>query len=221
MLDRYINDCDRLNLQSGSTNQLAKYLLTTILSPFERRRAGHLVKMTDSPRLHLGCGDTYLSGWINVDVARPGRRLDLRWDLRRGLSFPDGTADAIFSEYLFEHIDLRGSLALMTECQRVLRTGGVFRIAVPDLERYILAYVGQDSIIRDVRPDRPTDSCAINEVFYLHGHRTIYNWPLMKAMLESAGFGRVSKSSFGNSVLEPPPDGSNRCAESLYVEAIK
>lgn len=219
MFSAYVQKQYQQGTESRPARQLAKGWMTSALVPLERRKAREMVQDGVLVKLHLGCGDTYLKGWVNLDMARPGRKLDLRWDLRRGVPFPSGSLSAIFSEHLFEHLDLASSLDLMKECRRALRPGGIFRIGVPDLERYLRAYVGEDSIIEDVRPRRPTRAVALSEIFYFHEHRSMYDYETMAAMLREAGFAHVERSAFQQGVLEPSPDSESRRRETLYVEA--
>lgn len=200
--------------------QVAKGALTTARLPLERRRAATIAADGRALRLHLGCSDVYLEGWLNVDMADPRHRLDLSWDLRRGIPLPDGRADAIFAEHLFEHIGLDGGLSLMRECRRVLAPGGVVRITVPDLERYARSYLGDDPLLDDCRGGRPTRAMAFEEIFFHHGHRAMYDFETMALMLRSVGFEAVERSAFGESRLSPVPDGANRRPETLYVEAL-
>src|SRR5919199_5580782 len=113
---------------------------TAALVLIERYRGRRLVAQGRPVKLHLGCGGTYLHGWINIDTTLPrGRR-----DLRRSLPLPDGVVESIFTEHLLEHRDLRDGLRLLKECHRVLTAGGVLRIGVPDFERYVYAYTDAD-----------------------------------------------------------------------------
>jgi len=50
------------------------------------------------------------------------------------LDFEDCTFDLIVSEHFFEHLHLPDALALLRECQRILRPGGVIRTCVPDAD---------------------------------------------------------------------------------------
>jgi predicted SAM-dependent methyltransferase len=50
------------------------------------------------------------------------------------LNFADDSFDFIVSEHFFEHLHLPDALALMRECQRILRPGGVIRTSVPDAD---------------------------------------------------------------------------------------
>lgn len=218
-MDVYLQGIYKHATSDRRGREIAKSFFTSVLIPSEKRRAQCLARDAAPLKLHLGCGNTYLEGWCNVDLARPGRKLDLRWDLRRGLPFPDATVGAVFSEHLFEHIPLPGSLALLKECRRVMSSGGVIRIGVPDLERYILAYIGKDSIIDEVRPDRPSRAIALNEIFYFHRHRTMYDYETLALLLGEAGFIHVKHCQSGGGNLNPQPDSVQRRPETLYVEA--
>jgi predicted SAM-dependent methyltransferase len=220
-LDQYLTTSFPSTALSDKARELAKRALTTARLPAERRVAGRIVAERKPLRLHLGSADTYLSGWCNVDLARPGRRLDLRWDLRRALPFPDGVAEAIFSEHLLEHIPFQSALQLLVECHRVLRPGGVCRIGVPDLERYVRSYLGTDPIIDEVRPGSPTRAMAVAELFFLHGHRSMYDFETLAVIGKRAGFGLVERSTFGQGRIIPCPDTATRAPETLYVDAVK
>lgn len=199
----------------------AKRLLTALCLPTERRKARRKLRSAPSLRLHLGAAATYLDGWCNVDYARPGRRLDLRWDLRRPLPLPDGCAEAVFSEHLFEHIPYPGVLALLRECHRLLRPGGVCRIGVPDFERYARAYVGENRLIDQYRPGAPTKALAVAEIFFLHGHRSSYDFATLATMATASGFTAVERSEAGRGRISPCPDSPSRAVETLYVDAVK
>lgn len=220
ILHDYIHSRYRRGRETHPGRDRIKDWITTVLVPYERKRARPLAERQRPLKFHLGCGDTYLEGWVNMDMARPGRKLDLRWDLRRGLPFAANTADAVFSEHFFEHLDLQSALQLMIKCRRVLVSGGIFRTGVPNLERYINAYVGEDSVIDDVRPGRPTKALALGELFFFHGHQSMYDAETLALMLTEAGFSHVEQSSFGKGELQPSPDSANRRPETLYVEAM-
>lgn len=220
-LDDYMRGEFRSTPWREQLGEIGKHVLTTAALPWERRVARRLVAEGRHRRLHLGCADNYVPGWCNIDLARPGRKLDLRWDLRRPLPFAADSVEAIFSEHLLEHIPFPAALNLLRQCHRLLRVGGVCRLGVPDLERYILSYTGKDSIIDDVRPGRPTRALAVAELFFLHGHRSMYDFETLSLMLTEAGFRTVGRSGFGRGRIVPCPDRSNRRQETLYMEAEK
>jgi predicted SAM-dependent methyltransferase len=196
-----------------------KQWMTTAVLPVERMRARRRLASQAPCLLHLGCADNYIDGWLNIDLFRPGRRLDLRWDLRRPLPFPDGAVDAIFTEHMLEHMTFTEALGFLGTCTRLLGPGGVLRIGVPDLQRYIRSYEGRDPLIADVRPGRPTTALAFCEVFYGHGHRSMYDFATLRALCAEVGFAQIEQSAFGEGLIQPCPDNPARRAETLYVEA--
>ena len=101
---------DREPAASAEDRSAEDRALTAALVPIERYRGRRLVAQGRPVKLHLGCGGTYLRGWINIDTTLPRGRRDLRWDLRRGLPLPDGVVESIFTEHLLEHLDLRDGL---------------------------------------------------------------------------------------------------------------
>lgn len=219
-LQAYASRLDALSEDSDRLRSSLKSSITSALAPLEQRRARRLERSAAPLRLHLGCADNYLGGWLNIDLARPGRRLDLRWDLRRPVPFSEGSVEAIFAEHLLEHLTVGQGLGIVQECRRLLRPGGVLRIGVPDLERYIGSYRGTDSLLAEVRPGRPTVALAFCEVFYRYGHRSMYDFDTLQAMCVEAGFGEVHRCQFGKGRIQPCPDSQARRPETLYVEAV-
>src|SRR5579864_2422732 len=117
-----------------------------------------LAALTSGLRVNIGCGTSVADGWYNIDnsptipLSRiPFARRLLRipaWpqDVHRhnalkGLPFSDGSVDFIYSSHTFEHFTYDQSLALARECFRVLKLGGLIRIAVPDLEQLVRDYL--------------------------------------------------------------------------------
>jgi SAM-dependent methyltransferase len=84
-------------------------------------------------RLHIGCGDNPLPGWINIDrIARvPGVVTDID---TTSLPFDDASVDAVLAEHVFEHFSFEEEAKVWHEMARVLRPGGVLTVEVPDFE---------------------------------------------------------------------------------------
>ncbi len=63
------------------------------------------------------------------------------WDADDGLPFKDGSVDGCYASHLLEHLPRETARRLLLECLRVLRSGGVLRLAVPDLEVIVGEYL--------------------------------------------------------------------------------
>ena len=90
--------------------------------------------------LNLGCGQTYHEDWVNVDF-RPQPPQVVGYDLSLGIPFPDDLFDVVYHSHIIEHFPRATAAAFMRECWRVLRPGGILRLAAPDLEGAARAYL--------------------------------------------------------------------------------
>lgn len=90
--------------------------------------------------LNLGCGQRFHPDWENLDfVAKaPGVRAH---DLREGIPFSDSSFDVVYHSHLLEHFPRQAAGKLLRECHRVLKPGGIVRVAVPDLEQIGRLYI--------------------------------------------------------------------------------
>ena len=62
-------------------------------------------------------------------------------DLRKGLPFGDGTADAVYHSHFLPHLDRDLVPGFLAEVRRVLNPGGVHRIVVLNLEKLCGEYL--------------------------------------------------------------------------------
>jgi predicted SAM-dependent methyltransferase len=142
-----------------------------------------------------------------------------------------------FSEHFFEHIDYTEEAPrFLRECHRTLQVGGVLRIIVPDMERYLRAYAEGDwDLLARIRPLKEgrkdhyygwkykTKMELINQVFRQgQEHKFGYDFETLEFLLRKCGFQNISKQEYGKSQLpELCLDKEIRATESLYVEAVK
>jgi len=89
---------------------------------------------------NFGCGDHYRPGWINIDLGVSADGV-IRHDVTRGVPMPDESCDLVYHSHLLEHLRRPDALPFMRECRRVLRPGGVLRVATPDLELIARLYL--------------------------------------------------------------------------------
>lgn len=92
--------------------------------------------------VNLGCGGRVHPAWVNIDMvaAAPGV---IAHDLTRGIPLASGTCDVVYHSHVLEHLRRPDAERFMGECYRVLRPGGVLRVAVPDLERICRTYLAR------------------------------------------------------------------------------
>jgi predicted SAM-dependent methyltransferase len=90
--------------------------------------------------LNLGCGSRFHPEWTNLDI-QPSSAGVRRWDLQKDLPFPDESFAVVYHSHVLEHFSKADGLSFLKRCFRILRTGGIIRVAVPDLERIARLYI--------------------------------------------------------------------------------
>jgi predicted SAM-dependent methyltransferase len=96
-------------------------------------------------RLHLGCGERYLDGYINVDFPPETQslmdtsRVDLHADLTELAYEPQSVAE-VRLHHVFEHFDRPTALRLLLDWYDWLMAGGLLVIETPDFERCARAF---------------------------------------------------------------------------------
>jgi SAM-dependent methyltransferase len=135
--------------------------------------------------LNFGCGTNRLPGWLNFDA---------ELDIAKPLPFHDCHADFILAEHVVEHIDYDAALSFFRECRRVLKPGGVARIAVPSIER--IWREGNQEYFSFVHAKgwarTPDARGAINAMLACHGHKAPWTASLLAVSLYAAGFENIT-----------------------------
>lgn len=195
-------------------------------------------------RLHFGCFDKPVEGWVNTDITphlsiarvpllpallhAAGKLSDerlaqhragvfrkvRRLDVTKPFPFPSGTFEAAFSSHVMEHLYPEQARSCAAEVYRILAPGGVFRVVVPDLDRMIARY-------------RPEQADAWVEAFFesrqtgaQHQHHWMYNEASMRALLTGVGFAEVARRDYRQGRCPDLELLDNR-PESLFIEAVK
>ena len=97
-----------------------------------------LWKKGEPLRLHLGCGENHLDGYVNVDYPPSEHTVmtrlaaDIFADIEK-LDLPDWSVGEVRLHHVFEHFNRSSALALLIRWHRWLRIGGVLYIETPDL----------------------------------------------------------------------------------------
>ncbi len=82
-------------------------------------------------RLHLGCGAKRIPGFFHIDV-QSYPHVDHCGPVEDLSFLGDGTVALIYASHVLEHFGRMTYQAALREWRRVLRPGGVLRLAVPD-----------------------------------------------------------------------------------------
>jgi predicted SAM-dependent methyltransferase len=93
-------------------------------------------------KVNLGCGPVFVNSpsWLNLDYA-PTSPAVRQSNLLDRLPMSDETAELIYSSHFLEHVPRVMVPKLLCECLRCLKTDGIIRLVVPDLENLAREYL--------------------------------------------------------------------------------
>lgn len=173
-------------------------------------------------RLHVGCGNVRLDGWINADLdPRSQLIIDIRWPL----PFPTNYIDRIYSEHVLEHVTYKTAVHFLREAHRILAPGGVMRIAMPDLDDLIEGYSVNwrrfDWVQWPEHAFIKTRAEMINIAFRWWGHKHLYNREELERALIESGFTEFRFVDIGSSEHHDLRNLESRPDSKLVAEAVK
>lgn len=196
--------------------------------------------------IHYGCGLTAPAGWRNFDGSptvrakrMPGLGLLIAGfgapfpknvefgDVTRRLPVPDGDARLVYCSHVLEHLPLAGLRSALIETFRVLRSGGTFRLVVPDLKVLVDTYNESDSddaavkFVQDTLMGQETRSSGLigmlRDGLGNSPHRWMWDYKSLAAELKAAGFVDIRRAQYGDN---PDPALAAVEDESRWIDCL-
>ncbi len=191
------------------------YLVSVVLKPFFAMH--YKCFRTHIKRVHLGCGNDYMEGFINID-GNYRCKVDYLLDIRAGLPFPSDSMHYVYSCHMLEHLYPSEAAHLIAEIYRVLNPYGYARLLMPDFDHAIRICNGEIES-KWPRAFESPSAQAINYLFCDGQHRYAYSYELVKEVAEKAGFAEIERSTPNdrNVKEEMPPEPIG----SLAVHLLK
>ena len=180
--------------------------------------------MNELRRLNWGCGAAGEPGWVNSDI-KEGPRIDVAGDILAGLPLADDTFDYTVSIHALPELPLDAQVPALAELRRVLKPGGVLRLALPDLVKGVDAYRRGE---RDyfLVPDEDASRLGaklVTQLLWYGYSKTLFVPDFVEELILRAGFSEVHHVGFRETASEHAGivELDNRERESLFVEAVK
>jgi predicted SAM-dependent methyltransferase len=95
-------------------------------------------------KLHLGCGDKILDGFVNIDIReKKGVLID---DVAKLFSQKNNSISLIYACHVLEHFGRYEFQKVLKRWYSILIPGGILRLAVPDIEQACVYYLKYKNI---------------------------------------------------------------------------
>ena len=188
--------------------------------------------MTDGYYLQYGCGWDAPDGWLNFD-ASPTLRMEripavgkalsallkrnaapfpdnVRYgDIVKGLPIAEQSCRGIYCSHVLEHLPLDDFRIALGNTRRLLKSGGIFRLVLPDLAFYIREYqsVSSPTAALDFMRSSGLGEQHRNrgimgltqEILGTSRHRWMWDYPSIEAELRRAEFACIRPAELGDS----------------------
>ena len=178
--------------------------------------------------IHLGCSHRIIPGFVNVDLCDM-EHIHHKCSIDKLPMFEDATADLIYTSHSLEYFDLSEAQSALSEWRRVIKPGGLLRIAVPDFERLVEVYTRTRSLKSILGPLYGRMEIQTVEGIKVLYHRHVYDFDSLKELLLESGFANVRCYDWRKTVHKdyddhsqayfPHLDKDNGLLISLNVEA--
>jgi predicted SAM-dependent methyltransferase len=177
-------------------------------------------------KVHVGCGRVNIPGFINVDRSNY-KHVHYKRDVRDLRIFNKNSIDLIYASHVLEYFDLYEAIDTLKEWRRVLKKGGILRIAVPNFEALIKVYKKTRNIDKIIGPLYGRIVQKKKKIY----HKYVYDYKKIRFLLLKSGFKVVSKYNWKKTIhlnyddcsqaYFPHMDKNRGILVSLNVEAKK
>ena len=140
-------------------------------------------------KLHIGCGKRCLNGYFHIDIC-DFKHIDYKHDGRTLPMFKNNSVDLIYSSHMLEYFDRFEVVDVLREWFRVLKKGGILRVAVPNFESLVRVYLQTKNLQFILGPFY--GRWPINDHLIIY-HKTIYDYNSLKDLLGFIGFRNIKK----------------------------
>lgn len=175
-------------------------------------------------KLHIGCGNKIIDGFVNVDI-RPLPGVDIITDIHNLSYFNNEKVELIYCSHVLEHIPRHEYKEVLKNWFDVLSHGGILRLAVPDIEAVFENYQKYKNL--EILRGFLWGGQTYDENYHYCG----WDFKTLKKDLEDIGFTRIKRynwrdiehsnvDDFSQCYL-PHMDKDNGKLMSLNVEAVK
>jgi predicted SAM-dependent methyltransferase len=139
-------------------------------------------------KLHIGCGKRdFGPEWIHIDGEKYPHVS--HFNVKK-LPFLDGKVDVIYASHLISYFDRFEIMDVLYEWRRVLKPGGLLRLATTDFYKCSKLYLNSQVKLDDIHGPIFGRMDMSGKKIY---HKTVYDYPTLSRMLMLCGFGNVRR----------------------------
>ena len=198
----------------------------------EKKTPPFIINYNSTLYVNLCCGPQKIPNYINVDFL-PGNAdiiIDLRYE---NLPFKDNSVDKLICISSINYFKYERAKEIISDIYRSVKSGGIVRFAVQDLEIITKRYLEKDTDFFFEKLPDGTDRFAgatmadkFNAWFYgfaIKGNpcQYVYDYESLAYLFKEVGFSIVEQKKYLESRLKNIELIDNRPEQMFFLEAIK
>jgi hypothetical protein len=156
-------------------------------------------------KLHLGCQEKYLEGYVNIDLPEESHtvrkaKVDIYADVRT-LSYARESVGEARSHHLLEHFSRQEALVLLARWHKWLAMGGLLHVETPDFEESAKKFVGASLDEKFMLARHIFGSHEAPWAF----HKDFWSEDKFRYVLRELGYGDIRFEKFSNNLESKIP----------------
>lgn len=140
-------------------------------------------------KIHIGCGKrNFGKEWFHVDGSTECEHIE-HHDIFK-LPQQDNSSDLVYASHIIEYFDSEEVKDVLNEWIRVLKPGGILRLAMPDFESMVNLYSsGKIELQQIIGPLYGKMNLNESKIY----HRMVYDFKSIEKLLNSLGMKNVRR----------------------------
>jgi len=144
-------------------------------------------------KVQFGSGENKLDGWENLQ--------EKDGDITKPLKYADNSVDYILAEHVVEHVTPQDAWRFFKEAQRILKSGGVLRVIIPDIMKLSSPTKEYKDLVRGQiegwwkaagihtwHSGEVTNEDIMKTIIFCHGHKACWTKLMLGVVLASMGY---------------------------------
>ncbi len=137
-------------------------------------------------KLHIGCGEKTLPNFVQVDI-RKLPNVDIVTSADKLDMFQDNSVLEIYCSHLLDHFGRYQVDGVLEEWYRVLKVGGILRIAVSDFEKIVEVYNKNKDV------EYLLGLLVGGQTYNENAHGVLFDFAYLSKVLTNAGFKNIHR----------------------------
>lgn len=142
--------------------------------------------MENEIKLHVGCGEKYLQGFIHIDI-RKFTHVNYITSADKLDMFNDNSVSLIYACHILDHFDRNTVEGILKEWYRVLKVDGILRVAVSDFEKIVEVYLKNKNL------EYLLGLLVGGQTYEGNKHGIAFDYTYLSKLLINAGFKNIHR----------------------------